>query len=119
MFREEVAPPRPPLPLRQQWTVPKPALPRKARRIPGHRPLSRGGNLHLGGEVELGTFASPTATAQWARPALPAPAALSGHGGGWRTQAPGGVGPGETIQHTVGAGGGAPPYRRHGEERNT
>lgn len=54
----------------------------------------------------MGTFASPTAAAQWARPALPAPAAHSDHGGGgWRTQAPGGVGAGETIQHTVGRGG--------------
>ena len=29
----------------------------------------------------MGTFASPTAAAQWARPALPAPATHSGRGG--------------------------------------
>lgn len=69
--------------------------------------------------MELGTLASPTAAAQWARPALPAPAAQSGRRGcGWRTRAPGGgVGAGETIQHM--GGGEKPPYRRHGEERNT
>ena len=81
--------------------------------LPGRKP-----SLRRGGGIENLRF--PTATAQWARPALPAPAALSGRGGGWRTQAPGGVGAGETIQHTVGGGGGEkPPYRRHGEERNT
>ena len=70
--------------------------------------------------MELGTLASPTAAAQWARPALPAPAAHSGRGGcGWRTRAPG-VGRGGRRDHPAYRGGGEkPPYRRHGEERNT
>lgn len=55
-----------PQPSRRQRTVPTPELQRTTTADPGS------GNLHLGGEVELGTLASPTAAAQWARPALPA-----------------------------------------------
>ena len=63
--------------LRQQWTVPKPALQRKATAEAGRHLLSRGGNLHLGGVVELRSLASPTMAVQRARSALPDRAAHS------------------------------------------
>ena len=118
VFREEVAPPRPPLPLRQQWTVPKPALPRRARRIPGHRPRSRGGNLHLGGcnwEPSLPPRRPRSGLVRrfLLRPLTRTTAAAAGaprHRGAW----------GQARPSSIPWGGGEkPPYRPHGEERNT
>lgn len=106
-----VAPPRPPLPSRQQWTVPPPALPRGRWPIPGAASLCRSGNPHLEGEVELGTRASPAPAAQWARPALPARAA--------RSPAPAASAPGRPgtarrdHQHPWGRE--KPPHPRQGE----
>lgn len=101
VFREEVAPPRPPLPLRQQWTVPKPALRGERDGFPGTAPAPRGGNLHLGG-CNWGLRPPRRPRSETVRRFLLRPLTPDHGGGGWRTQAPGGVGAGETIQHTVG-----------------
>lgn len=69
-LREDVDPPRPPLPLGPtQWTVPPRSLARRAKAEPGRRLLSQTRNRHIGRNPRS---SPPTEAAQWARLPLPA-----------------------------------------------
>lgn len=60
MLREDVDPPRPPLPPGPtQWTVPPRSLARRAKAKPGRRLLSQNGNRHIGRNPRSPPLSSP------------------------------------------------------------